>query len=86
MITAEYLKALFFSLDELAARIREGHPMRPEGDSAIVVDAAAVLRLWQTSLVELSTKVHYHAGTDTGEAGTRRVQGIAARALRGEKP
>lgn len=46
-MTAEYLKALFFSLDELAARIREGHPMRPEGDSAIVVDAAALLRLWQ---------------------------------------
>lgn len=84
-ITAEAIKALTLSMDELAARIRDGHPTRPEGDSVIVTDAVALLRVWQAALIDLSTKSQYSARDTSGESSTRRVQGIAARALRGER-
>lgn len=85
MITSEAIKALALQLDELAARIRDGHPTRPEGDSVIVTDAVALMRVWQTALVRLSTEEHFGARSDTGESGNRRVQMVAARALRGER-
>lgn len=85
MTTAESLKVLQMQMDELAARIRDGHPTRPEGDSVIVTDAVALMRVWQAALVDLSTKSHYSARDTSGESSSRRVQMVAARALSGER-
>lgn len=84
-MTPESIKVLTLQLDELAARIRDGHPTRPEGDSVIVTDAVALMRVWQAALIDLSTKSHYSARDTSGESSTMRVQMVAARALRGER-
>lgn len=68
-------------LADLERAARDGSD---EQARAALCRAVTVIRTWRGALVELSVAEHYARAGGTGQAATRRVQQLAAKALRVE--